>query len=393
MKKKPARKMSNASRLWVSFGNLWPPFCNQMVIEGSGSIDFDALGAAVEKASAANPGSRLVLRGFLSRSRWIDSGLVPGVRRADGSGWSGLGPEGAPFLDGKFDIRSGPTCEVLVIEGSPLRLAFRTHHAVMDGIGTVTWVEDIFRALRGEKPVGSEYCAIEDDFLNVSKATEKPLGRRYITPAGKTQPGAGSGFVWRRKKFTGRHSMLLPGIMLAAATEAWRTGDGAVRIGVPVNLRTRRPGFRSTSNLTNAFFIDVEPGDTPESISERLNRRLELRDDGSLTWEDRILRHIPRRVLEKALKDEISSSKKSGLYRYPAVISNLGRIEPAPFTTQEFRPLSVFFIPPGNEWSPFFMTVTGFKSSLEIALTMPVSHGGGGSIDGIMERITRGLNE
>ena len=261
----------------------------------------------------------------------------------------------------------------------------------MDGRGTMTWVEDIFRVLRGEQPVGSEYLAIEDDFLNVTDAAEKPLGDRYISPAGPAGPG--TGFTWRRKRFTGKYSMLLPRIMRIAAAEAWRTQQGPVRIGIPVDLRMRRPGFRSTSNLTNAFFFTVGPADTPEIISARLKERLELRDDGVLTWEDKILKYVPMRFLEKALMKEIDAARKSGLYRYSAVISNLGRIDPAPLSTPTFRPGSVFFIPPGNEWTPFFMGVTGFESAFEIVLTLPVSHGGNGRIDGIMDRIAAELHK
>lgn len=87
------------------------------------------------RASAGNPGSRLILRGHLGSCRWVDSGKTPPVREIDGSRWDGLGPVGAPFLQEPLSPIKGPMCEVLLIHGDPLRVAFRVHHGVMDGRG------------------------------------------------------------------------------------------------------------------------------------------------------------------------------------------------------------------------------------------------------------------
>ncbi len=384
--------MSGASRVWVSAGNLWPPFSNQMVVEGRGTLDIERMKQAVETASEANPGARLVCRGSLGRSRWIDSGICPGVREVDGARWSGRGRQGAGFLLDPFDLHRGPTCEVLVVRGSPSRCVFKTHHAVMDGRGTQTWAEDIFRVLRGEAPVGSDYLAIEDDFLNVSARTEKALPGTYISPL-DTPSGRSSGFVWRRLTLKGKFSLLLPKVMCLIAREAWKKRGGRVRIGVPVDLRSRLEEFRSTSNLTNAIFFEIEKDTTPESLSHDIKIRLEEKKDGVLTWEDRIVRYVPLRLLERVLKNESVVSARTGRHRYSAFVSNLGRIPVAPFSTNEFSAEAVFFIPPGNELAPFFMVLSGSPAGLEIMLTVPASYCDDENIDEIMERIASGLKE
>lgn len=389
--KKNYRPMSSASRLWTAVGEVWPPFCVQMNIEGEGIISLQEMKHAVKLASEANPGARLVRRGILSASRWIDSGVTPRVREVDGSDWTGLNQENAPFLMDRLDIDKGPSCEVLLVRGASTRLIFRTHHAVMDARGTIVWAEDIFRILRGEKPVGSDFLATEDDFLNFSETVEKPLPQNYIIPS--VPADSGSGYVWRRRKIEGKFSNLLPQLMCLTAKEAWKNGDGKIRIGVPVDLRSRRPGFRSTSNLTNAIFFNIEKDTVPEQLARDMHKRLEEQNDGVTTWEDHIIKYIPIPILKKAINNECLKSRKTGNYRYTAFLSNLGKIALEPFSTPGYKAGSVFFIPQCNEWIPFFMTAQGNDSGTEIILTMPVFYGGNGKIDVLMDNIIKKLEK
>ena len=79
MSTKYTRKISFNEKLWVAADRIWPPFTNNMILEGHGAIDFQHLKSAVEAASEANPGSRLVLRGVLNNARWVDSEKCPRV--------------------------------------------------------------------------------------------------------------------------------------------------------------------------------------------------------------------------------------------------------------------------------------------------------------------------
>jgi len=385
------RTMSAASRLWVAVTDVWPPFCVQMVVEGDGKIGLCDMEHAVELASNVNPGARFIRKGHLSMSKWIDSEITPPVREVDGSHWSGYNQEGAPFLMDFLDINRGPSSEVLLVRGKPERIIFRSHHAVMDARGTTTWAEDIFRVLRGEEPIGSDCRAIEDDLLNLSTAVEKPLPQRYIIPAERAVTG--DGYVWRRKHIEGKFSNLLPHIMCLVAGEAWKYNEGKARIGVPVDLRSRRPGFRSTGNLTNAIFFNINQGTTPEELAADMKTRLKEKNDGITTWEDRIVKFIPLAILKKIISKECESSKRTGQYRYTAFVSNLGKIPPGLYSTEEYRTRSIFYIPQCNEWLPFFMTAQGNENGADILLTMPFCYGGHGKIDNLMENITEKLKK
>ena len=125
------RALSYIERSWLSIDSISSPFVVQMVLEGRGSLDMGRLAAAVEQAAESNPGTRLVLKGALRGSRWVDSGRAPCVRVVSGGAWDGYGPENAPFLHDRLPY-SGPTCEVLWVEGLTPRIIFRASHGVMD---------------------------------------------------------------------------------------------------------------------------------------------------------------------------------------------------------------------------------------------------------------------
>ncbi len=389
----PVRPLSIASRLWVAANTITPPFANQVIVEGTGYFNADEWRTAVRIASEANPGARLVLKGCLGSSRWIDTGTTPPIREVDGSSWDGLGSDGAPFLKQDFNPRKGPNSEVLLMHGNPARAAFRSHHAVMDGRGTMTWTEDIFRVLRGEKPLGSEYAMIENNLLNLSRGKRsKPLPHQYIGPTGKAD-GTEIDLAWKRVTLIGKYPRLLARVLFLTAREAWRHGDGKVRIGIPVDLRSRREGLRSTSNLTNAIYIDIDRKATVDGIADDIARRLSIRADGEITWEDLIISYVPVNILARAIRNEGRGNQRSGRFRFSGFVSNLGRLDSAAYSCGSFSASAYFGVPVCAPILPFSMTLSGLGGRIEMLLMMPRNMATGGRLDAALGRIADGLSQ
>ena len=77
-------------------------------------------------------------------------------------------------------------------------VGFRAHHAVMDGRGLFTWIEDVFRALRGETPLGS--ASKLSDFQaarTFQKGWRSIMPHEFCAPTGMPR-GREPGNVWRR---------------------------------------------------------------------------------------------------------------------------------------------------------------------------------------------------
>lgn len=372
MNKAYKRQVSDSERLWILMDELCPPFANQMVLQGRGQFDILRWKDAVREASAANPGSRVKLKGMIKYSKWVDSGKTPVVRVVDGRDWTGFTPENAPFLKERLSIEKGSPCEVVLVKGKRYdSVVFRTCHSVMDGSGTKTWAQDIFRVLRGETPVGSD-CTMTDAELakTFQNRYRTPFPVEHISPVGPA-PTARRGVTWRRIQLKGEFSKILPRVILTTAKEAWKYGDGIVRFCIPVDIRGRKEGTRSTGNLSIGIYVEVTKDSTVDSISDDIKNQLMNKNDGVLTDGQMMFEFLPIWFLKYKAAQIVKQQLESGLYSLSGIISNLGRINPAEFTSSDFKPETCFFIPPGIEALPYFASVTGMGENLEILVTLP----------------------
>ena len=389
--KRYTRQMSFNERIYAAMDEVCPPIYNQLIFEGEGVLDPGAWLRAVDKASEANPGSRLVLKGFLGLSRWVDSGLTPRVREVHAPQWDGFGPVGAPFLEERLLFREGPTCEVVLIHGDIPRVGFRTHQAVMDGRGTLTWAEDVFRALRGENVIGSSSTLTDVEMVkSFQNRKRKPFPPEHLSPTG-TARGNERGVVWKRARIRGSFARVLPRCAVLLAREARSISEGVVRFGVPVDLRRHRKDLRSTANLSFALYIEVKPDTTEEQIAQDLAFQLEHGYEGMLSRGDELFRHLPMRLIRSQGLRIIAARHASGRYSLSGVLSNLGRIDLKPFEGGGFKAVGFWAIPPRNEYHPLFLAMMGYEDCLELILSMPAVLASGGRMDAILDGLVRGM--
>jgi hypothetical protein len=393
LSKRAARPLSIASRVWIASDLIKPPVWTAITIEGHGNINHLKFNNALQIASAANPGSRLVLKGTLAWSHWVDSGKAPVLTEIEGSSWDGMTSQGVkPFLK-TYDVRQGPTAEVLMFCGEPTRIIFRAHHAVMDGRGLITWIEDVFRVLNGRKPLGSDHTTVENDLLHLpDKTIHEPPAYNFISPVGKPS-GNDTELVWKRISVPGQHTKLLASVLLLLAQASWRQGKGPVRFGIPVDLRHRRPGLRSTGNLTNAIYIEVKPGFTVEQIAAEIQRRLREKDDGKLNLEDILLPYIPISILSWILSTDEQSKFKKNSYRCTGFVTNLGRVDLKRFSCSGFSAASFFVLPIAISSLPLFLTMSGYNDRTDYVLGMPKNFSSEGRMEEVLDYIVNGLKD
>ncbi|MCP4135345.1 MAG: hypothetical protein GY754_30530 [bacterium] len=395
MVQKYTRPLSRSERLWIAADRLSPPFANQAVLEAfdnTGSFEIDRWQTAVEEASRANPGSRVVLKGVPGFRRWVDSGVTPPVREVNGSTWSGRDPENAPFLREELPAQRGPCCEVLLVRGNPLRVVFRSHHGIMDGRGTMLWMDDIFRVLRGEAPAGSS-SRITDVILanSFQDETRKTFPREHSAPTGGAGDTREPGSVWKRLTLPGKYSNILGQAVCALAGETRSRAEGVVRFGIPVDLRHRREDLRSTANLSIAIYVEVPTGATPGEISEDIAMQLEQRRDGVLTGSGGLLKFLPLWLIRKGAQRVISAQHRQGLYGLTGIISNVGKLPVHRYRGGGFEACCGFFIPPSIESIPFFMSLTGSPQGVELVATVPATLASEGRLDAVLEGIVSKL--
>ena len=367
-------------------------FNNQMIFEGNGDLDKEKWIAAVRTASAANPGSRLVMKGYPFAARWVDSGESPRVRVVDGSRWSGYSHDGAPFLLDRLPPFEGPTCEVVLVEGNPLRVVFRTNHGVMDARGTLLWAEDIFRALRGEPVVGST-STLNDEEVSESlpEFLREEISKSNITPGGK-MAGDDRGVVWMRKTISGRFRNLQSQVIYLTAREARKNTGGNVVLCVSVDLRRHLPPeTRATAFLSKSISLEIKPDYTVEQITGLLKKSLEEKREITHHKLYRLIFFVPIRLLNYLFRRMSKKMHDAGRYPASGIVVTLGVIPLEKYTGGGFYPSSFFAIPTYLDIMPFFIAMMGNGKNVEVMITMNKGLAGGGRMEDIMENITSRL--
>jgi amino acid adenylation domain-containing protein len=340
----------------------------QIFVEGAGSVDVERLRHAVAVAGDACPGARLLRRG----RRWVDSGIAPNVRVMAGraAGVSDLmnSPELAHPLRGD---RGRPMTEVVLITGPTPTVVFRTHHAIMDGRGALTWVAEVFAALRGEQGRPAVDALTEADLQAQAGVEPQPPARRFVDVVLQSRAAASRRTgVCLRRSVSGNHPALV-----AKITEALVRGHDVDELIclIPVDLRRHRPQARLTANLAGALTLPISTSMTWQQIHQRvllaLSRNEELANMPTTKAAEAILR-LPL-GLHKAtgrLGDAILGRRGQAPWHF--AISHLGRVELAEFSTADFQARTVYSVPLRGLLVPPTISIIESDRRTEIVLSM-----------------------
>ena len=392
------RKLSANERVLLMTDCLCPPIVNQCVVEGTGELDPDRWKKAVAEASAANPGTRVTLKGALFLSSWVDSGNTPLVREVKNCTWDGYGPEGAPFLNTRLNPFTGPVCEVVLLPGDPTRVVFRSCHAALDGRGHVLWMKDIFRVLSGKPPLGSDGTLTDVDMARrFNKGFRDRYPDEHLPPTGRAQ-GTESGVVWKRVSLKGKYFKVVPKIAVLTAKEAWKHGDGIVRFGIPVDMRIHDRKVRSTANLVFGITIEVTKASTPDEIGKKILTMISNKDDLEIFRGEEIVRYLPLWFIKRHAEKIMAKRHKTGLYNITGYISDMGFFNLKAFSGGGFDAKGFFPIPSFVEMLPFFLDLASYGNekegyTQELVLTMPKKFASNGRFDAILNRLKEGLEE
>jgi amino acid adenylation domain-containing protein len=397
-----SRPVSPTEWFYLAAARSTPPLAIQLFVEGDGHVDRDDLVRAVAVASEACPGARLVRRG----RTWVDSGQPPPVRTVDnapdnaaamigttsGKLWPRAGSEtttsgklcGSTELWRPLDSENGPTCEVLIAEGT---LVFRAFHGVMDGRGVLAWAADVFRALRGEPPldgqppVGGPSRVTDYSLLNELGA---PGRRPALTANWRSPPSQAGQPGWARRTVDGNHPGLVAKVAAAiAAYHGKHHGDWRYRFMVPVDLRRHDPALVSTANLSLPIFVDAVAGDGWEQLHERVLRALAERRELAGGTAERWAYRLPLSVLAAALRPVGRRNLCS------AIVSHLGRVDPAEFSTGEFTAYTVYSLPVHAPFAPLSVVATEPPGRTELT----VAHQGADrEAEALLDAIERALS-
>jgi amino acid adenylation domain-containing protein len=365
----------------------------QICVEGDGVIDPAALADAVDVASRACPGAREVRRG----KHWVDSGQAPLVRVVDAAGF-GRTRLDSPALRAPLATEGKPTCEVLLVPGAQTTVVFRAH--AMDGRGVMFWLQQVFRALRGE--------AVEEALSTMSyEEARLEIAANFgvdLSPSAPEAPGPAWRPVlgplprgprrcaWHRRTIDGVHLGVTAKIArLITAYRDEQTPGGAGRVTVPVDLRQFLPQLRTTGANTGLIELDVNEDDTWADVDARLLTKLrELKfltaegDPSVLTMPITLIREM-QRWWDNQAKADPDFIRTRHTERNLAHISHLGAVELADLSADGFEATSVYAL--GSVGLMPEIDVIESRGRTEVTVAWRVGPGAAGRIEAMLDRI------
>ncbi|MVU83021.1 peptide synthetase [Nocardia sp. ET3-3] len=378
------RPISPTELIYFPMRDLAPPFLMQLVVEGQGSIDAEALRRAVATAAEANPGARLVRDG----KQWIDSGVAPSVRVVDHAlEYPAL--EADPVLTSPIGPTPAATVEVLLLTAAPTTLVFRVFHGVMDGMGMVMWATDVLRVLRGEEPVGAPDPIADAELVRKVGAPGRPT---LVLPKFRSALGHG-------RQESGEHRHLLrartihatgPGALMRVAAMLADEGGPISRIMIPVDIRRHDPTLRSTANLALPLFLDVRPGTDWKQLNEikraglKENRELNQMDNGGL-------KYLPPAAGRGLLRTLNVLGARTGRNLASATVSHMGRYDLDELAVPGFSPTAIKVMPQHSVAMPLLMGMTECGGRTELTVSVRNGRGIEERLDALLDRIVRTL--
>jgi len=366
------------------------PFVNQYVVEGCGPLTLAELASAVNAAAKAVPEARLRLRGHWKFRRWHDNGPLPAVRETDAHGWDGMSGENAPWLGQPMNPRTGPVCEVVLLHGDPQRILFRTHHACMDGAGTIFFIRQVFNALRGT-PVQSPTC--KDTEWDVARRLEDVPRQVTLggctTPWKATPPAWEAGCHWRRFLYPGRPNAMGGKVLAVINALAEEASASRVVIRMPADLRRYLDdGQFTASNCSAALDMDITGEHSPKKLQQMIISSMRQQQDlASIVPAARHLHWFPLRMLRAndALKAKLHAE---GKYNYSATVTNLGKLDPEQFSAPSFRCTGLFGVPIALELTPLTVAFIQYEAHTAIHVSIPAALGTAQDLERLCKRIS-----
>ena len=325
---------------------------------------------AIAQVAEVNPGIRLRWQGCLGYSRWSSDGALPRLRIIEDSSWDGRSSQGAEFLDEQsLSLRDGPCAEFIWVRQANSRglMVLRSLHAVMDGMGGMHILAELFRALRGETLLGSNAVYSDADLMRamqIQPVKHQPYDTCALTGAAQ---GDCMGDDWWRLSLGPVQPRLLSQLALALTEFAHQFSDLPVRIAIPVDLRKHVPGLVASTNFSNMLFVQLPKGALPSDFDAQLQSQIQSRQEAAYPTIYDWLRWIPLSWFDYLLGRRLSNFNT----RKPietVVISNIGKIDLMPFRSPQFA-ADDFIVPPmpGNA----FVVLYSLNNHIELVLGLP----------------------
>ncbi len=356
------RKASPNEIVYTDMQDLYCSLAIQFIVEGIGDVEKDGFEEAVKKASLCCPSSYAIL----VKNKWVQASSLPMVHYIEDSLFDGYNFNEIDLFKKKMDYKEQPATEIYVFKGDVTRILFRIFHAVMDGRGALLWVENIFRAYRGEKLIRPNFSMNDIQFLNTLdkiKVNNK-LGFNISILNNDINTSNSTSVYWKRLTIKNKVPGLIAKIS-SVLTEEFESEEN--RFMIPVDIRSHGKDIISNANLTFPVFLKTKKGESWEEINASLLFKLKNKEE--LNQENKSLSLLSiqcKKVRKIIIKSLIGMQRKVKKYMVGGVISHIGKIELEKMSTDDFKATCFYSVPVQQPLAPMSLVAAENDNTTEI---------------------------
>jgi hypothetical protein len=363
------RSVSPNERAYIELNHQLALPVIQMIVEFHGSLDRRDLELAVDSAATACPDSRLLLR----EHQWTAGNKPPPVTEIDLPTFDSHqftdSAKAREIFTKPMDPRRGPTSEIFMIRHrtNQIYLVFRVFHGTMDGQGILIWIDNIFRALRGEELVVAHSKLTDLDLIRRHQYHHKIERPSFsYQPRFRTSWPNRTNLYWQRLQVPGQFFGCTAKV--AKELSALFHGDH-FQILIPSNIRRLEKGLISTGNLSLPLYVEFQKDDDWLAISRKIFAAIKRGDDLSLPSADfGILNRLPSLLIQWFLRLAVFRQTLTQRYLNCATITNLGSIHLGAFSTAKLQATTLISLPTHQPLVPLSIAIAEHKQATEIVI-------------------------
>lgn len=364
-------------------------------VRGQGTITKAELADAVQKVVEANPGYKLQRRGHLGFSYWDDEGCLPSVETLPESEEPELAGDFPGCLQTPMDSRTGPLIRVFLKPGTPCHLLFQLHHGLTDGWGCVNFVNETFRALRGEALLGSRSRAYEIEICQ-SVSTDSIA---MVKGRAENLTGAPSSddFTpqWSQRFIPGLDRKQLATKAMWAFSQAVENYLGELfRFRITVDIRRYLGDEITVANASTGIDVDFSVGTSIQEIHSELTQL--LKNNAATRLPPKFLiaasRWIPTKLNGQSEAAALRIFNRGKLIRN-GTIANMGHLPTNAWCCDTFKAEHIYFVPPYFRLSPLFCVIYSREEGVAVVAAMPKLFADNDRLEELMDRVAFHLGQ
>ena len=361
------------------------PFVNQFFVEGKGHIGVEQLQKAVSLAAQKNPGISLRLKGRWFWRYWEKNETPPLVLTYRGS-WQGNHSYAAEAIDLPFNARNDVLASITLFENidahnNPdvdFKILFRIHHALCDGMATLHWMKEVFRALRNETLLGSQHHLSELDIIRREDYPKPAVFQGDCNPVfPKSAHPEKTGCHWLRCHWQASDSKIIAKLIFILKEMCVEEhGDGKMLFRIPADLRRylskeEKPQAQ-LSNLSGIFDLEIYAHDDVNEIQNRIIKALRNKQDLSIYPKKltALLKYLPKSLFSPKAH-AVKTMHEKGHCNITAMISTVGRQDLDEFSCETFQAYAIYGIPMPLEDKSIYIGLCTDRNGINPILSIP----------------------